>query len=124
MFVPILMFATAAGFALFWIGWTRSEHTEPWLPKGYMEHERPFIWSDGVAAVLLVVAGLLVLAGFELGQRLALVAAGMLWFLVILDTAYFAQNRLFARSHDGLANALTVMGLATVGTVIIVAYGF
>lgn len=123
MFVPVLMFATAAGIAVFWLDWTRKEHTDTWLPDGYVEHERAFMWSDAVACVLLVTSSSLTIAGFELGERIGLVTAGMLWFLAVLDTAYFAQNGLFAKSRGGFGNGLTVCALFAVAGIIFVEYG-
>ena len=76
MFVPVIMFATAAGIAAFWLDWTRKEHTDTWLPDGYVEHERAFMWSDAAACILLVTSGSLTIAGFDLGERIGYLVFG------------------------------------------------
>ena len=117
-----LMFVTAAGIAAFWLTWFRRPHDEDWLPEGYVDHEAPFVFSDSVLAVLLVVAALLLLAEQSLGGRLALVAAGMLGFLGILDAAYFWRTGMFARERDGIANLGVVVGVLTMSAILLVRF--
>lgn len=120
--VAVLQLLTAAGIAAFWVTWLREEHTEPWLPEGYVRHERAFVWSDGVLAALLVASAGLLLADRPLGASLGLVCAGMLAFLGVLDAAYFAREGLFARSRGGLLNALVVGAVLVVAVVLVVAH--
>ena len=49
----------ALGMAIFWVSWLREDHDESWLPEGYVDHEFPFVFTDSIVAVLLVVAALL-----------------------------------------------------------------
>ncbi len=91
----------AAGTVYFWIKWFGKEHNEPWLPRGYVEHERCFIYPDSVMSVLLVASAVLLLLGNPIGESLALVCGGMLLFLATIDIAYFSQNNMFDRERGG-----------------------
>lgn len=112
-----LQVAAALGITAFWVTWLRAEHAEPWLPPGYVQHERAFVWADGLLAILLVVSSVLLLAGAPAGHAVGLVCAGMLTFLGVLDAAYFAREGMFAPERGGWGNALVVtavLGLAFV----------
>lgn len=111
--------ATALGIVLFWVSWFRAPHDEPWLPAGYVAHERAFVWADGVLATVLVAAAALQVAEAELGASLGLYAGGMLAFLGVLDLAYFAREGMFARARDGLANAAVVAAVLVVSAVLL-----
>jgi hypothetical protein len=117
--LAVLMIGTAIGIATFWTTWLRTEHTEAWLPPGYVEHERPFVVPDSVLAVLLVVSAVLLLLEVEAGRTLGLVAAGMLTFLGLLDAVYFARTGMFAREHGGLGNAGLVLGVLALAVVLL-----
>lgn len=133
--IAALEVITALGIAVYWITWFRSPHDEPWLPDGYVDHEAPFVFTDTVLAVLLVVAAVLqvtekppaasavlVSGGRPVGESLGLIAAGMLAFLGILDLAYFARTGLFKREHEGIINAGVVLGTLTLSVVLIVRF--
>jgi hypothetical protein len=117
-----LMVLGAAIFALFWITWFRQPHDQPWLPAGYRDHETPFVFTDGLLALLLVAAAVLVVLEEPLGDSLALVAGGMLLFLGILDAAYFRRTGLFAREHEGWMNLAIVVAVLAGGVFLIVRY--
>jgi hypothetical protein len=106
--IAVLQVATAIGITWFWVTWFRHAHVEPWLPAGYVDHERVFVFADSVLSVVLVASAALLIIGHPFGESLALIAAGMLAFLGILDLAYFAQQRMFARDRGGVGNALIV----------------
>jgi hypothetical protein len=106
--VAVLQVGTAIGIVVFWITWLRAEHEEPWLPDGYVEHERAFVLPDSVLALLLAGSGLLQVLDRPLGGQLALVAAGMLLFLGLIDAAYFARTGMFARDRGGVGNTAIV----------------
>ena len=110
----------AIGIAVFWVTWFREDHDQSWLPRGYAAHERVFVFPDALLAVLLVVSAALLVAEDPLGRALALVGAGMLLFLGILDAAYFWQTGLFARERGGRANAAVVAGVLVLGLVLLV----
>jgi len=108
----------ALGIAVFWVTWLREEHDQEWLPAGYVQHERVFVFPDALLAVLLVVSAGLLVAGEPLGRSLSLVCAGMLGFLGIIDAAYFWQTGLFARERGGVANAAVVIGVLALGVLL------
>lgn len=106
---------TALGITAYWIMWWRSNHEEPWLPDGYVEHERAFVFTDAPLTVLLIVAAILMLRHSPWAPAVALFAAGMLSFLGIIDAAYFAHTGMFLPERDGYANVFivtAVLGLA------------
>ena len=118
----VVQVVTAAVFALYWITWFREAHDEPWLPTGYVEHERVFVYSDTVVATLLVVSAALAVFEVSWGRTLALVCAGMLLFLGVIDAAYFAEHRMFARDRGGLVNAGVVAGVLAVSGFLMIVY--
>lgn len=103
--------ATAIGIATFWVTWFSGPHTQPWLPTGYVEHERVFVFPDSLLTVLLVVTAVRLFRAGASAQAPGLFSAGMLAFLGVIDTAYFAQNDLFDAGHDGVLNLLLVIAL-------------
>jgi hypothetical protein len=117
--LAVLQVGTAIGIALFWVTWLRSEHHEPWLPEGYVEHERAFVFPDSVLALLLIVSAILSVTGHAIGRDLALIAAGMLTFLGVLDAAYFARTGLFARDRGGVGNLALVVWLLVLAVLIV-----
>ena len=115
--LAVLQVVTALGIVAFWQVWLRGDHDVAWWPTGHEEHERAFVLPDHVMAAMLVVSAALSVTGSSVGAQLALVSAGMLLFLGLIDAAYFARNNMFAREHDGIGNALIVgwvLGLAAV----------
>ncbi|HET6877192.1 MAG TPA: hypothetical protein VFH38_06655 [Jatrophihabitans sp.] len=113
---------TAVGIAVFWATWFRQPHTASWQPRGYVEHERVFVYPDSILATLLVVSAALLLAEQPVGQTLALVCAGMLAFLGVIDAAYYAQHGMYARERDGLLNAFLVVAVLALAVVLGVRY--
>jgi hypothetical protein len=117
-----LEFVGALGFAGFWVTWWRTDHDQDWLPEGYEHHEAPFVWSDSMLALVLVASAILLMLEEPAGESLALVAGGMLLFLGVLDTAYFARTGLFAREREGMWNALIVIGVLALGVILVVRF--
>ena len=120
--VAAIQIPAALGIAWFWITWLRTEHDEPWLPTGYLEHERCFVYPDSVLAVLMVVSAILLILGNALGERLALVCGGMMLFLVVIDTAYFLQNGMFSREKGGTENLGLIVALIIVSLLMILRF--
>ena len=114
-----LELAAALGIAVFWATWFRGSHGQDWLPEGYAQHERVFVFPDTVLALLLVASAVLLVTHQPLGRALALVCAGMLLFLGIIDAAYFWQTGLFARRRGGVANAAVVVAVLALSLVLI-----
>ena len=106
----------------FWLTWFRQPHTEPWLPTGYVEHERVFVFPDSVLALVLLTSAVLLILEDRLGGSLALVAGGMLTFLGVIDLAYFAQHGMFAREREGALNLALVVGILTLAAILVVRY--
>jgi hypothetical protein len=120
--VAAVQILVAIGVARFWTTWLRAEHEEPWLPTGYVEHERCFVYPDSVMAALMVVAAILLLLGNPLGERLTLVCGGMMLFLTVIDTAYFLQNGMFAKEKGGAENLRLILVLAVVSLLMILRF--
>ena len=117
-----IQIVTAIGIVAFWATWFRQPHDEPWLPAGYEEHERVFVFPDSVCATLLVASAVLAVLEQSWGDTLGLVAAGMLLFLGIIDGAYYAEHGLYARRRDGLLNAGIVIAVLVVAVLQVVTY--
>ena len=133
--IAALEVIAALGIAAYWIMWFRTPHDEAWLPDGYVDHEAPFVFTDTILAIVLVVAAVLQVAdepaasaavlvsgGHPLGESLGLIAAGMLLFLGVLDLAYFARTGLFKREHGGIINAGAVIGTLTLAVILMVRF--
>lgn len=112
----------AIAIAGFWLTWPRESHDEPWLPTGYVEHEQVFVFPDSVLALTLVVSAVLLVLEEPPGASLALVAAGMLTFLGIIDLAYFAKHGMFALDRGGPMNAGIVVGVLLLAAILVVRY--
>ena len=112
----------AALIAGFWLTWFRQPHTEPWLPPGYVEHERVFVFPDSVLALVLVTSAVLLVLEEPLGRSLALVATGMLTFLGVIDLAYFARHGMFRREREGPLNLALVVGVLALAAILIWRY--
>lgn len=110
---------TALGIAGFWLTWFRQPHAEPWHPPGFVEHERVFVFPDSTLAALLLLSAALQVTERPLGGSLALVCAGMLAFLGIIDAAYFAQHGMFAKEREGLVNAGIVGAVLSLAFVLV-----
>jgi len=135
--VASLEVVAAVIIAVYWVIWFREPHDEPWLPDGYVDHEAPFVFTDTILAVVLVLAAVfqvteptigavapLASGGRppSLGDSLGLVAGGMLAFLGVLDLAYFARTGLFKREHDGLVNGAVVGSVLLLSIILILRF--
>jgi hypothetical protein len=107
--LAVLQVGTAIGISIFWVSWLRGEHDEPWLPEGYVEHERAFVLPDGVMALVLTISAVMTVAEHPAGSGVALIAAGMLTFLGLIDAVYFARTGMFAREREGVGNVALVV---------------
>lgn len=117
--LALWLVATAAGIVTFWVGWFRSPHDEEWLPAGYVEHERVFVYPDSVLAVVAVTTAVLSVLERPVADSAALFAAGMATFLAVIDIAYFAQHGMFARERDGALHAFLVTSLLALAAVLV-----
>ena len=126
-FIPVQVVALAqlvmvVGIVNFWIKWFRSEHNQPWLPAGYIEHERCFVYPDAVMSILMIVSAILLFMGNPLGERLTLVCGGMMLFLAIIDTAYFKHNGMFEKDKGGKENIGLVIPMIVMSLLMILRF--
>ena len=120
--VAALEVAVALGIAVYWVTWFRQPHDEPWLPVGFVDHETPFVFTDSILSVVLVVGAILQVADEPAGDSLGLFAAGMLAFLGVLDLAYFARTGMFQRGHGGLINAGVVASVLLMSLILVLRF--
>lgn len=120
--VAVWQVLTAAGIAGYWSTWLRQPHSAAWQPPGYVEHERVFVFPDSLLAMLLTVSAVLLVLDEHLGQSLALVCAGMLTFLGVIDAAYFARHGLFAPRNEGVLNTFLVVAVLALAVTLVVRY--
>ena len=78
------------------------------------------MFGDSALAALLTASAVLSVLEQPLGRPLALICAGMLFFLGIIDAAYFAQHAMFRRDRDGPVNAFLVIAVLALGVVLTV----
>ena len=100
--IAILELLTGVGLILFWIGFFTIGLAPKNPPKGYMEYEHSFPLPDGLLAVLLLVAGTLILLNIPVGRNLSLIGAGALLFLGVLDFSFNIQNGVYKISKSDL----------------------
>ena len=100
--VAILQVLMALGMIRFWYTWFRTEHNEPWLPKGYEEHEQVFVYPDMVLSFLMFVSAYLLWTGHPAGTKTTLIAGGMMLFLTVIDLAYFIRHDFFNKNKNGV----------------------
>ncbi len=120
--VAVVQVLVALGILRFWFTWLRTEHEEPWLPPGYVLHERCFVYPDSLLATLLIVSAVLHFLGRPVAGRISLVCGGMMLFLVVIDTAYFFQNGMFAKEKGGAENVGILVPLALVCLLLILRF--
>ena len=100
--IAILELLTGVGLILFWIGFFTIGLAPKNPPKGYMEYEHSFPLPDGLLAILLLAAGILLLLNNSVGSTLSLIAAGALVFLGVLDVSFNIQNGVYKISKSDL----------------------
>ena len=102
MVIAILELLTGVGLILYWIGFFTIGLAPKNPPQGYLEYEHSFPLPDGLLAILLLVAGILLLLSNPLGSNLSLIAAGALVFLGLLDFSFNIQNGIYKISKSDL----------------------
>ena len=100
--IAVLELLTGVGLILFWIGFFTIGLAPKNPPQGYMEYEHSFPLPDGLLAILMLVAGTLLLLNNPWGSHLSLVAAGALVFLGVLDFSFNIQNGVYKISKSDL----------------------
>ncbi|MDD5399232.1 MAG: hypothetical protein PHU70_09160 [Dehalococcoidia bacterium] len=122
--IAILELITGVGLILFWVGFFTIGLAPKNPPKGYLEYEHSFPLPDGLLAVLLLVAGTLLLLNNTLGGNLSLIAAGALIFLGVLDFSFNIQNGIYKISKsDLILNAFINLWCVAFGIAVAVIVG-
>jgi len=122
--IAILELLTGVGLILFWIGFFTIGLAPKNPPKGYLEYEHSFPLPDGLLAILLLAAGVLLLLNIPLGSNLSLIAAGALVFLGVLDFSFNIQNGIYKISKgDLILNAFLNVWCVGFGVAIAVLIG-
>ncbi len=105
--IASLEIVTGVGFFLFWIAFFTVGLAPDNAPPCYFAYERSFPLPDGVLAILLLIAGILLMKSKPAGRLLSLAAAGALVFLGLLDFSFNIQNGIYLTSTiDLVLNAL------------------
>jgi hypothetical protein len=93
--IAVLLLVTAVGTVAYWVDffWHGSVNVveEDW----YIKFERAFPTADGFMAGCAAVGGIGLLADAAFGVAFALVAAGAMIFLGLMDVAFNVENRLY-----------------------------
>ncbi len=96
--LPVLAIITAAGLALFWIGFFTVGLAPENPPACYFAYEHSFPVPDIILAIVLLTGGVLTLKGNANGSRLLVAGGGALVFLGLLDICFNWQNGMYALS--------------------------
>lgn len=118
--IAILQIATGAGLILFWLGFFTIGLAPEETPECYFAYEHAFPLPDLLLALLLLASGILLLKKHSLGRVLALVAAGALIFLGLLDFSFNIQNGIYTSSvMDLILNAFINIWCVAFGLAIV-----
>ena len=118
--IPVLEMITAAGLILFWIGFFTVGMAPESAPECYFAYEHAFPLPDLVLAMVLLASAILLLRESPLGKTLALVAAGALIFLGLVDFSFNLQNGVYLSSTlDLILNAFINIWCVAFGLAIV-----
>ena len=93
--VAVLLLVTAAVTAAYWVDFFVRGSVNVVDEEWYIRFERAFPVADGFMALSSVVAAVGLLAGRPYGVAFALVAAGALLFLGLMDVTFNVDNGLY-----------------------------
>ncbi|MFA5066301.1 MAG: hypothetical protein WC566_12680 [Dehalococcoidia bacterium] len=116
--IASLEIVTGVGLILFWLAFFTVGLAPEKAPPCYFAYENSFPLPDGILAVLLLIAGILLMKSNPAGRILSLVGGGALVFLGLLDFSFNLQNGIYLTSViDLVLNAFinlwcVVFGLA------------
>jgi len=96
--IASLEIVTSVGLILFWLAFFTVGLAPDKAPPCYFAYKHSFPLPDGVLAILLLVAGILLMRSRPAGRLLSLVAAGALVFLGLLDFSFNLQNGIYMTS--------------------------
>jgi hypothetical protein len=119
-----LEIVTAVGLVLFWIAFFTVGLAPENAPACYFAYEHSFPLPDGILAVLLLAAGILLAKRRPWGVKLSLAAGGALVFLGLLDFSFNIQNGVYLTSTiDLVLNAFINIWCVGFGLALIVLTG-
>ena len=96
--IAVLAILTGAGILLFWAAFFTVGLAPENPPVCYFAFEHSFPLPDSILALALLVSGILILRNRAPGRGLALVCAGGLMFLGLLDFSFNIQNGMYTLS--------------------------
>ena len=118
--LPALAIITAAGLALFWIGFFTVGLAPENPPACYFAYEHSFPVPDIILAIALLAGGVLALKGNANGRTILVAGGGALVFLGLLDICFNWQNGMYAISALDLAlNAFINLWCVGFGTALV-----
>jgi len=121
--IAILQIVTAAGLILFWLGFFTIGLAPEKAPECYFAYEHAFPLPDLLLAAALLASGVLTIRGKTMGKVVALVAAGALIFLGLLDFCFNMQNGIYTSSvMDLILNAFINIWCVAFGIAIVWCY--
>jgi len=118
--IPVLEIVTAVGLILFWIGFFTVGMAPENPPECYFAYEHAFPLPDILLATVLLASAVLLLKDNQMGRTLALVAAGALVFLGLVDFSFNLQNGVYLSSTlDLILNAFINIWCVAFGLAIV-----
>lgn len=122
--IASLEIVTAVGLILFWIAFFTVGLAPENAPACYFAYEHSFPLPDGLLAVLLLTAGILLTKSRLWGVKLSLAAGGALVFLGLLDFSFNIQNGVYLTSTiDLILNAFINVWCVGFGLALIILIG-
>ena len=122
--IAALEIATAGGLSLFWLAFFTVGLAPVPAPPCYFAYEHSFPLPDGFLAILLLVAGILLMLNKRWGGKLSLVAAGAMIFLGLIDFSFNIQNGIYlASTVDMILNGFLNVWCVGFGTAILLIIG-
>jgi hypothetical protein len=96
----ILLLVTAVVTVAYWVDFFLHGSVHVVEAEWYIKFERAFPAADGFMSAAALVAGIGLLAGASFGVAFALVAAGALLFLGLMDVMFNVDNKLYGHVRD------------------------
>ncbi len=93
--LAVLEIVTGVGIILFWIAFFTVGLAPENPPEGYFIFEHSFPFPDVILCLCLIASGVLLLKQDSRGKVLALMGAGGLMFLGMLDFSFNLQNGMY-----------------------------
>jgi hypothetical protein len=118
--MAILQLATGLGIMVFWAAFFTIGLAPQNPPRCYLAFEHAFVLPDVVVGATLIVSSALLRRGNPLGLRLALVSAGAIIFLGLVDISFNIQNGIYGLSTaDAALNGFINLWCLVLGGLII-----